>query len=112
MICTFKLPRRLAVLMLVWGLSFSIPGFAAQEEPENPLDKIHHDTRAKMEKERRETEWKKLRDDTEKLSLSATELKELVEKSNKDTLSIQILKKTEEVEKILKDIKRRAKDGF
>jgi hypothetical protein len=33
-------------------------------------------------------------------------------KSNKDTFSVSIVKKTEEVEKILKDIKRRAKGGF
>ncbi|MCI0626808.1 MAG: hypothetical protein L0387_35035 [Acidobacteria bacterium] len=84
----------------------------AQERPPDPLDAIHHDTRAKMEKERRDGEWKKLKDDTDKLVQMANELKEMIEKSNKDTFSIQVVKKTEEVEKILKDIKRRAKDGF
>jgi hypothetical protein len=65
-----------------------------------------------MEKERREDEWKKLKDDTDKLVQAATDLKEMIEKSNKDTFSISIVKKAEDVEKILKDIKRRAKGGF
>jgi hypothetical protein len=65
-----------------------------------------------MEKERREDEWKKLKDDTDKLVLAANDLKEMIEKSNKDTFSLSIVKKAEEVEKILKDIKRRAKSGF
>lgn len=90
----------------------SVRPLIAQQAPENPLDTIHRDTRAKMEKERRETEWKKLRGDTEKLFQAASDLKDLVEKSNKDTLSIQILKKTDEMEKALKDVKRRAKEGF
>ena len=65
-----------------------------------------------MEKDRRETEWKKLKEDTEKLFQAASELKDLIGKSNKDTLSIQVLKKADEVEKALKDVRRRAKDGF
>jgi len=36
----------------------------------------------------------------------------MIDKSNQHTLSLQILKKIEEVEKILKDVKRRAKDQF
>ena len=53
-----------------------------------------------------------MKDDTEKLVQASNDLKEMIEKSNKDTFSVSILKKTEEVEKILKDIKRRAKSGF
>jgi len=68
-----------------------------------------------MEKDRRETretEWKKLKEDTEKLFQAGSELKDLIEKSNKDTLCIQVLKKADEVEKALKDVRRRAQDGF
>ena len=64
-----------------------------------------------MEKDRRETERKKLKEDTEKLFQAASELKDLIEKSNKDTLSIQVLKKADEGEKALKDVRRRAQDG-
>ena len=84
----------------------------AFQEPADPADTLHHDTRAKMEKGRREDEWKKLKDDTDKLVQAANDLKQMIEKSNKDTFSLSIVKKTEDVEKILKDIKRRAKGGF
>jgi hypothetical protein len=53
-----------------------------------------------------------LKEDTEKLVQAANDLKDMIEKSNKDTYSVSIVKKTEDVEKILKDIKRRAKGGF
>jgi hypothetical protein len=100
------------ILILNPSSSLSVQRLGTQEEQGNPIDQVHHDTRAKMEMERRESEWKKLKDATDKLYQTSGELKELIEKSNKDTLSIQILKKAEEAEKILKDIKRRAKDGF
>jgi len=87
----------------------------AQRRPpqhEDPDDNFQHDVQAKMEKERRDGEWNKLKEDTEKLFQVVNELKEMVEKSNKDTFSIQILKKADEAEKVLKDVKRRAKEGF
>ena len=100
------------LLVILFVVLSPPPAALAFQEPADPADTLHHDTRAKMEKERRESEWKKLKEDTDKLYQTSGELKELIEKSNKDTLSIQILKKAEEAEKILKDIKRRAKDGF
>lgn len=74
-------------------------------------DSFDHDQKAKMEKERRDEAFQKLKDDSEKLYQAAAELKEMIEKSNQHTFSLQILKKTEEIEKILKDVKRRAKEG-
>ncbi len=85
---------------------------AFTQEPRPDLSDANHDTRAKMEKERREQEWQKLKDDTAKLVEAVDELKAMIEKSNKDTFSIQIVKKAEEVERIVKDVKRRAKEGF
>ena len=98
----------LAIFFVTLGLGTAGPPL--QERPD-PADEIHHDTRARMEKERRDGEWKKLKEDTEKLVQAANDLKEMIEKSNKDTFSLSIVKKTEDVEKILKDIKRRAKGG-
>ena len=99
----------LAILFVTLGLATAGP--PVQERPD-PADEIHHDTRARMEKERREGEWQKLKDDTDKLVQAANDLKDMINKSNKDTFSVSVVKKTEEVEKILKDIKRRAKGGF
>lgn len=110
------MPALLPAVSMLFSVLLAVSSLApaalpAQERPD-PMDEIHHDTRAKMEKERRDGEWKKLKDDTEKLVQASNDLKEMIEKSNKDTFSVSILKKTEEVEKILKDIKRRAKSGF
>ena len=104
-------PSILGLAILFAALSPAPAALTPQERPD-PVDAIHHDTRARMEKERRDGEWKKLKDDTDKLVQAANDLKEMIDKSNKDTFSVSIVKKTEEVEKILKDIKRRAKDGF
>jgi hypothetical protein len=104
-------PILLVQVILLVTLGLATAGPPGQERPD-PADEIHHDTRARMEKERRDSEWQKLKDDTDKLVQSANDLKEMINKSNKDTFSVSIVKKTEEVEKILKDIKRRAKGGF
>ena len=46
-----------------------------------------------------------LRADTERLYKLTQELKEEVAKSNKDTLSVSVIKKAEEVEKLAKSLK-------
>jgi hypothetical protein len=52
---------------------------------------------------------KKLEDDTAKLLSLATELKEQVDKTNKDIMSVDVIKKAEEIEKLAKDVKDRMK---
>jgi hypothetical protein len=101
---------RLVIILL--AILTPPPTALRAQERTDPADEIQHDTRAKMEKERREGEWNKLKEDTDKLVQSANELKEMIDKSNKDTFSLSIVKKTEDLEKILKEIKRRAKGGF
>jgi hypothetical protein len=86
-------------------------GREPQDEGGTSGDSFDHDQKAKMDKERRDEAFQKLKDDSEKLYQAAAELKEMIEKSNQHTFSLQILKKTEEIEKILKDVKRRAKEG-
>jgi len=104
------LPFRLSLLSFLLATLNPLP-VSPQEQPD-PVDTIQRDTRARMEKERRDSEWKKLKEDTDRLVQAANELRDMIDKSNKDTFSVAIIKKTEEVEKILKDIKRKAKDGF
>ncbi len=50
-----------------------------------------------------------IRKDTEKLLELATELKQAVDKSNKDTLSLDVVKKAEEIEKLAKSVKNKMK---
>lgn len=50
-----------------------------------------------------------LQADTEKLYKLTQELKAEVDKSNKDTLSVAVVKKAQEVERLAKSIKERSK---
>jgi hypothetical protein len=48
--------------------------------------------------------------DTDRLLALATELKADMDKTNKDTLSIQVIKKADEIEKLAHDIKQKMKN--
>ena len=52
---------------------------------------------------------KRLVADTDKLLALATDLKEQVDKSTKDTLSVDVIKKADEIEKLAKSVKDRMK---
>jgi len=113
---SISLSRILPGVVLILGLGWSLAAphrlvqfDSTEKAPEE--DSLSQDQKAKMEKERREDAFQKLKDDSERLHKSTGELKEMIEKSNQHTFSLQIVKKTEEIEKILKDIKRRAKEG-
>jgi hypothetical protein len=52
---------------------------------------------------------KKLAADTDKLLALATDLKKQVDKTNKDILSVDVVKKAEEIEKLARSMKNDAK---
>lgn len=71
------------------------------------------DARVKMEKDmakkanqQRQAELKR---DTEKLLKLATELKDYVDKTNENMLSLDVLKKAEEIEKLAHSVKEKMK---
>src|SRR5215467_6798754 len=53
-----------------------------------------------------------LKRDTDKLLKLATELKQSVEKSNENTLSMDVVKKAEEIEKLAHSVKEKMKGGY
>ena len=52
---------------------------------------------------------KRLVADTDKLLALATDLKQQVDKSTKDTLSVDVIKKADEIEKLAHSVKERMK---
>jgi hypothetical protein len=52
-----------------------------------------------------------LKKDTDKLLQIATELKQQVDKTNENQLSLEVIRKTEEVEKLAKSIRDKMKSG-
>lgn len=53
-----------------------------------------------------------IRKDTDKLLKLATELKQYVDKTNENTLSMDVVKKAAEIEKLAKEVKERMKEGY
>jgi hypothetical protein len=77
---------------------------ATPTEDEN-RERIERDMAKKANLERQAA----LKSDTDKLLKLATELKASVDKSNENTLSIDVLKKAEEIEKLAHSVKDKMK---
>jgi hypothetical protein len=82
----------------------SPPGFGEPPNPPNPMARQQEE---RMEKARNVDRQKQLEHDTDKLLALAKELKDEVSKSNKDTLSVDVVKKAAEIEKLAKSVKDR-----
>jgi nitric oxide reductase activation protein len=65
----------------------------------------------RMEKARNVDRQKHLVQDTDKLLALAKELKEEVDKSDKNTLSVDVVKKAGEIEKLAKSVKDRMRSN-
>jgi Protein BYPASS1-related len=81
----------------------SLPG----EEPtgNDRTEKIEKDMQKKENQERQA----QLKKDTEKLLELSTELKQYVEKTNENVLSVNVIKKAEEIEKLAHSVKEKMK---
>lgn len=78
---------------------------APQEDQaeEEARRKIEHDQQKKVNEER----FRKLKEDTDKLVQLSNELKEYVGKANEHTLSLDVIKKAEEIERLAKSVKEK-----
>jgi len=85
-------------------------GFPPPPSPVAPADAA---ARAQMEKEMAKTANKQrqeqIKTDTDKLLKLATDLKQYVDKSNENTLSLDVIKKAEEIEKLAHNVKEKMK---
>ena len=66
-------------------------------------------TQERLEKGRQSDRQKRLVADTDRLLALATQPKADMDKTTKDTLSIEVIKKAEEIEKLAKSVKERMK---
>jgi len=71
------------------------------------------ETRVRMEeemaKQANKERWDQLKRDTDSLLKLATELKEYVGKSNENTLSLDVIKKADQIEKLAHSVKEKMK---
>ena len=82
-----------------------LPGRSNPGEPD-PMDPHRAEQQEKLRNNDRQ---KRLVADTDKLLALATDLKAQVDKSTKDTLSVDVIKKADEIEKLAHSVKERMK---
>jgi hypothetical protein len=84
------------------------PQFGQHRNQQSPDDaRIERD----MAKARNKARQQQLKDDTDQLLKLATELKQYVDKTNENILSLEVLKKTDEIEKLAKSVRDKMKAG-
>ena len=88
-----------------------MPGMPGRNNPADPdpMEAHRAEQQEKQEKLRNNDRQKRLVADTDKLLSLATDLKAQVDKSTKDTLSVDVIKKAEEIEKLAHSVKERMK---
>jgi uncharacterized protein YkwD len=82
-----------------------MPGQQPPSPEEEQRAKIEKDMAKKANKERQE----QLKRDTDKLLQLSTELKQYVDKTNENMLSLEVIKKAEEIEKLAHSVKEKMK---
>lgn len=99
----------LAFVVFVAGLSNS--GRAVQFPQHSEQSQPERDMELRRQKEANKKRQDEIRQETQKLYQLATELKDAVDKTNENVLSLDVVKKAEEVEKLAKQVKEKMKEG-
>jgi hypothetical protein len=85
------------------------PSYPGQSPANRAEDVWEAQQRKAMEKKYNAQRQQDIRNDAEKLLELATELKQAVDKSNENTLSLDVIKKAEQIEKLAKTVKQKMK---
>lgn len=93
-----------AVICTLPAMQFGPPP-SQQSQPEREMQ----DRQIREANKKRQQD---IRDDTEKLFQLSSELKAAVEKSNEHLLSLDVVRKAEEVEKLAKKVKEKMKEAI
>ena len=118
-------PFALPVLFILLTPVFSVQSFpqdASQSAPQSPIqiprlgakpdageDEEHAKIEKDMAKKLNHERQVQLQRDTDNLLKLANELKKYVDKSNENTLSLDVVKKAEEIEKLAHSVKEKMK---
>ena len=86
------------------------PG-ALQRERAEPQSQVEKEMMDRQLREANKKRQQDIRNDTDKLFLLAGELKAAVDKSNENLLSLEVVRKADEVEKLAKRVKEKMRDS-
>ena len=107
-----KLISVAGLVLMICGTSFAAspasPATPQVETRQDPAQKEMQDRMARAANKKRQQD---IRDDTDKLFQLATELKAAVDKTNENLLSLDVIHKAEEVEKLAKKVKEKMKES-
>ena len=90
----------------------SLPNYPLDQEKSGPTDETRLRLEREMAKKANLARQADLKRDTEKLLKLANELKESVDKTSASTLSVDVVKKAEEIEKLAHSVKDKMKGGY
>jgi hypothetical protein len=78
-------------------------------EPGQKEESIPKDIAERMAKEQMKNRYDSLKRDSEKLLELATELKQYVDKSGQDVMSLEVIRKCDEIEKLSRSVRSKMK---
>jgi hypothetical protein len=84
---------------------------AAALQVETRQDPAQKEMQERMAREANKKRQQDIRDETDKLFRLATELKAAVDKSNENLLSLEVVRKADEVEKLAKKVKEKMRES-
>lgn len=84
------------------------PQFGRERQKDPTEEKMERDREKALNKQRQTN----LQKDTDRLVQLATELKQYVDKTNEHTLSLEVIKKAEEIEKLAKSVKEKMRGSY
>lgn len=79
------------------------------QQRRSPEDSWTQEKMREMQKKQNERRQEDLKKDTDKLLELATELKQYVDKTNENIISLDVIKKAEQIEKLAKSVKGKMK---
>jgi hypothetical protein len=102
--------RALVLLFVIAALAGSRGVYGIQSGPRTASD-LEKEAQEKMLRDANKKRQQDIRKDTEKLFELATELKAAVDKSNENLLSLDVVRKADEVEKLAHRVKEKMKES-
>jgi hypothetical protein len=115
--------RRLAIIILMLSFVAAVPArnsyltlASVQADPQFGQRRNQSPSEEQAERDRvralNKERQQKLKQDTDKLLELATELKEYVDKTNENIMSVDVIKKTDEIEKLAKSVREKMKTAY
>lgn len=93
------------------GNFFAAPAPVPAPQFDSRQDPAQKEMQERMLREANKKRQQDIREDTDKLFQLATELKAAVDKSNENLLSLDVVRKADEVEKLAKKVKEKMKEA-